>query len=295
MIELTKCPSCDSSNIKPYISCVDYTMSEEKFTIVSCETCDFKFTSPRPEDEKLGDYYKSDNYISHTNNKIGLFNKLYHFARKISINIKLRLIKAEASGKKILDIGSGTGEFLKASESLGYTGIGIEPSKIARKKARKNYNLNISKNTSLNQFKTSEFDVITMWHVLEHVTDLNNTIKGLHKIIKKDGKLIIGVPNHNSYDAKFYGKYWAAWDVPIHLWHFTKKSMEEIMKKHDFKLVYTKSMIFDSFYISLLSEEYKNGTKKFIKGLMVGLISNIFGIFTTKGHSSIIYIFKPLK
>jgi 2-polyprenyl-3-methyl-5-hydroxy-6-metoxy-1,4-benzoquinol methylase len=295
MIELTKCPSCDSSNITPYISCIDYTMSEEKFTIVSCETCDFKFTSPRPEDEKLGDYYKSDNYISHTNNKIGLFNKLYHFARKISINIKLRLIKAEASGKKILDIGSGTGEFLKASESLGYTGIGIEPSEIARKKARKNYNLNISKDTSLYQFETSEFDVITMWHVLEHVTDLNNTIKGLHKIIKKDGKLIIGVPNHNSYDAKFYGKYWAAWDVPIHLWHFTKKSMEEIMKKHDFKLVNTKSMIFDSFYVSLLSEEYKNGTKKFIKGLMVGLISNIFGIFTTKGHSSIIYIFKPLK
>ena len=295
MIELTKCPSCDSSNIKPHISCIDYTMSEEKFTIVSCETCDFKFTSPRPEDEKLGNYYKSDNYISHTNNKIGIFNKLYHFARKISINIKLRLIKAEASGKKILDIGSGTGEFLKASESLGYNGIGIEPSKIARKKARKNYNLNISKDTSLNQFETSEFDVITMWHVLEHVTDLNNTIKGLHKIIKKDGKLIIGVPNHNSYDAKFYGKYWAAWDVPIHLWHFTKKSMEEIMKKHDFKLVYTKSMIFDSFYISLLSEEYKNGTKKFIKGLMVGLISNIFGIFTNKGHSSIIYIFKPLK
>ena len=295
MIELTKCPSCDSSNIKPHISCIDYTMSEEKFTIVSCETCDFKFTSPRPEDEKLGNYYKSDNYISHTNNKIGIFNKLYHFARKISINIKLRLIKGEASGKKILDIGSGTGEFLKASESLGYNGIGIEPSKIARKKARKNYNLNISKDTSLNQFETSEFDVITMWHVLEHVTDLNNTIKGLHKIIKKDGKLIIGVPNHNSYDAKFYGKYWAAWDVPIHLWHFTKKSMEEIMKKHDFKLVYTKSMIFDSFYISLLSEEYKNGTKKFIKGLMVGLISNIFGIFTNKGHSSIIYIFKPLK
>lgn len=295
MIELTKCPSCDSRNVTAYISCIDYTMSEEKFTIVSCETCDFKFTSPRPHDEKLGDYYKSDNYISHTNNKVGLFNKLYHFARKISINIKLRLIKDDASGKKILDIGSGTGEFLKASELLGYIGIGIEPSKIARKKARKNYNLNISKDTSLNQFETSEFDVITMWHVLEHVTDLNNTIKGLHKIIKKDGKLIIGVPNHNSYDAKFYGKYWAAWDVPIHLWHFTKKSMEEIMKKHNFKLVNTKSMIFDSFYVSLLSEEYKNGSKRFIKGLIVGLISNIIGIFTNKGHSSIIYIFKPLK
>jgi predicted SAM-dependent methyltransferase len=134
-----------------------------------------------------------------------------------------------------------------------------------------------------------------MWHVLEHVSDLNNTIKDILKIIKKDGKLIVGVPNHNSYDAKFYGKYWAAWDVPIHLWHFSKKSIEEIMRKHDFKLVKTKPMIFDSFYVSLLSEEYKKGNKKFIQGFMVGLISNIFGIFTNNGHSSIIYIFKPLK
>ena len=295
MIELNKCPSCDSSKIAPYINCIDYTMSKENFTIVSCETCEFKFTNPRPEDEKLGNYYKSDDYISHTNNKIGVFNKLYHYARKKSINIKLKLIKHKASGKKILDIGSGTGEFLKASESLGYSGIGIEPSEIARNNAIKNHNLKISKDTSLKQFEANEFDVITMWHVLEHVSDLNNTIKDILKIIKKDGKLIVGVPNHNSYDAKFYGKYWAAWDVPIHLWHFSKKSIEEIMKKHNFKLVKTKPMIFDSFYVSLLSEEYKKGDKKFIQGFIVGLISNIFGTFTNNGHSSIIYIFKPLK
>jgi len=295
MIELNKCPSCHSDKLAPYMNCIDHTMSKEKFTIVSCETCDFKFTNPRPEDKKLGDYYKSDNYISHTNSQTGLFNKLYHFVRKTSINIKLKLIKQDAFGHKILDIGSGTGEFLKASESLGYSGIGIEPSEIARNNAIKNHNLNISKDTSLKQFEKNEFDVITMWHVLEHVSDLNNTIKKLHKIIKKDGKLVIGVPNHNSYDAKFYGKYWAAWDVPIHLWHFSKKSIEEIMRKHDFKLVKTKPMIFDSFYVSLLSEEYKKGNKKFILGFMVGLISNLFGIFTNKGHSSIIYIFKPLK
>ena len=189
MIELNKCPSCDSSKIAPYIDCIDYTMSKENFTIVSCETCDFKFTNPRPEDEKLGNYYKSENYISHTNNKTGVFNKLYHYARKKSINIKLKLIKHKASGKKILDIGSGTGEFLKASESLGYSGIGIEPSEIARINAIKNHNLKISKDTSLKQFGTNEFDVITMWHVLEHIPDLNNTIKKLHKIIKKNGKV----------------------------------------------------------------------------------------------------------
>jgi len=292
MILLDSCPICLSSDLQKKFNCTDHSTSKEKFTIVSCETCDFKFTNPRPKDKSLGSYYKSDKYISHTNNKKGLFNWMYHTVRKYSITTKLNLLKKISKNKNHLDIGCGTGEFLNACKNSGFKTEGIEPSKLAREQAIKNYNLSVTHNTELDQFKSSQFDTISMWHVLEHIPELNKTIREFNRILNKNGKVIIAVPNHNSWDAKYYKEYWAGWDTPIHLWHFSKLSIEKIFKIHDFKLIEKKPMLFDSYYVSLLSEEFKTGKKKYVKGFTIGLLSNIIGIFSKRGCSSIIYVFE---
>jgi len=292
MILLDSCPICLSSDLQKKFNCTDHSTSKEKFTIVSCETCDFKFTNPRPKDKSLGSYYKSDKYISHTNNKKGLFNWMYHTVRKYSITTKLNLLKKISKRKNHLDIGCGTGEFLNACKNSGFKTEGIEPSKLAREQAINNYNLSVTHNTELDQFKSSQFDTISMWHVLEHIPKLNKTIREFNRILNKNGKVIIAVPNHNSWDAKYYKEYWAGWDTPIHLWHFSKLSIEKIFKIHDFKLIEKKPMLFDSYYVSLLSEEFKTGKKKYVKGFTIGLLSNIIGIFSKRGCSSIIYVFE---
>ena len=292
MILLDNCPVCSDGNLLKKLDCIDHSTSKEKFTIVSCETCDFTFTNPRPKDNSLGEYYKSEMYISHTNNTKGLFNWMYHTVRKYAIGTKLNLLKRTSKNKNHLDIGCGTGEFLNACKDAGYNTKGIEPSELAREQAIKNFNLSVSENTNLDQFQENQFDSISMWHVLEHVPSLNKTIEEFNRILSEKGKVIIAVPNHKSWDAEHYKEFWAGWDVPIHLWHFSKLSIEKLFHKYNFKLVEKKPMLFDSFYVSLLSEEFKTGKKNFINGFINGLLSNIFGILTKRGCSSIIYVFE---
>lgn len=292
MILLDQCPVCSGNSFDKILECTDFTTSKENFTIVSCGTCDFTFTNPRPINERLGKYYKSDMYISHTNNSKGMFNWLYQTIRNYAVGTKVALLKSIKKEGVHLDIGCGTGEFLNACKNAGYTTRGIEPSELARTQAKKNYNLAVSDNTDLTQFSEEEFDSISMWHALEHIPNLNETISQLHKILKQNGKIIIAVPNYKSWDATYYKEFWAAWDVPIHLWHFSKNTIEKVFKNHEFSLRKTKPMIFDSFYVSLLSEEFKKGKKNFIKGFAIGLISNLIGVISKRGHSSSIYVFE---
>ena len=290
-ITIKACPVCEGKAFKLKFICTDYSVSSEEFKIVSCETCGFVLTNPRPEPNNIGRYYKSENYISHTNNKKGLFNFLYQTIRKYTIERKVQMIK-KFDTKNLLDIGCGTGEFLNKAKTKGINVEGIEPSEKARKQCKQNYNLRINESADIEAYYDNKFDCITMWHVLEHMPDLNTLIESIYTKTSTNGKIIIGVPNYESWDAKYYKKYWAAWDVPIHFWHFTKESIEKLFKKHGFVLLKTKPMIFDSFYVSILSEEYKNGKKSFVKAFVIGLISNIVGFFTKTGFSSTIYIFE---
>lgn len=295
MILLKKCPVCEYPSLKAKMTCKDHTTSKEEFKIVSCETCNFTFTNPRPKDEKLADYYKSEMYISHTNSSKGIFNWTYQKIRIYTTRKKLNLLKNIVPKGKHLDIGCGTGSFLNACKKAGYETEGIEPSEIARKQAIENYNLSISKNPDLTQYPKYEFNSISLWHVLEHIPNLNVLVGQFQNALKPEGKLIIAVPNHKCWEANYYKENWAAWDVPIHLWHFSQKTIAKLFNKHGFVLIKTKPMIFDSFYISLLSEEFASGKKHFIRGFIIGLISNIFGIFTKRGHSSLIYVFEKKK
>ena len=292
MKKLNACPLCENIILNNFIKCTDYSVSKEVFQIVKCSKCTFAFTNPRPDNDKLGSYYLSENYISHTNNSKGLFNSLYQIIRRISINSKLLLLNKYSTKGSILDIGCGTGEFLNFCKKNNWITKGVEPSSLARKQAITNFNLSVSDNTTLNEFEKNSFNVITMWHVLEHVPNIQQTLNMTNQLLKKDGVLFLALPNLNSFDANYYAHFWAGYDVPIHLWHFSKKTISLLLESHGFKLIQTKPLIFDSFYVSMISEKYKNKKMSFIKGLFIGALSNLYGMFTGSGYSSHIYIFR---
>lgn len=273
--------------MKLHLKTKDYSVSREEFQIVYDEQLEMLITKPQPAD--LDKYYQSENYISHTDANISFLDKAYQGVKKYSLINKVRLIgKYARSGKLLLDVGAGTGDFLLKAKKMGWEIEGVEPNSHARILALEK---EVGLYPSLHALPEKKYDVITLWHVLEHLPDLQNQIKQLISLLKVDGTLVIAVPNFNSFDAKYYKKYWAAYDVPRHLWHFSKASIQKMFATHGMKVIKTKPMVFDAFYVSLLSEKYKTGRLNIIRAFGVALWSNCKA-WKTKEYSSLIYILK---
>jgi 2-polyprenyl-3-methyl-5-hydroxy-6-metoxy-1,4-benzoquinol methylase len=292
MEELSLCPICNSNKFKTFLNCLDNTVSRETFTIVQCEDCGFKFTNPRPSENDIGKYYKSDSYISHSNTKAGFINSTYQLVRKYTLLKKLQLISRFYKTGKILDIGCGTGEFLNTCKSAGWHTTGIEPNDDARRMAAEKFMLDVRTEDQLKGIADGSFDVISMWHVLEHVPRLNERVAELKRLIKPNGIIIIAVPNSSSFDALKYKENWAGYDVPRHLYHFTPKDIETLFKNQGLKVFRILPMVFDSFYVSMLSEKIKTGKNQIIRSTWNGLVSNISALKTGKTYSSQIYLIK---
>ena len=279
------------SNTKHFLNVKDYSVSQETFELLHDEELDMLITHPQPSLEKLPSYYESLDYISHTDGNKSLFEKMYQFVKSIALKTKLILINSESPKGRILDIGAGVGDFLSVCKNDGWQTIGIEPSEKAKAIA---INKGVSFVENLSELESNSFDIITMWHVLEHVPDLEHQIKELKRLIKPTGTVIIAVPNFKSYDASHYGIFWAAYDIPIHLWHFSKTAIKKLFAKENLELVKVLPMKFDSFYVSLLSEKYKTGKMNFIKAFYIGLKSNWKGNQNSE-YSSHIYVLKNAK
>jgi len=279
----------DISNKKHFLTVIDYSVSKETFDLYYDQDLDLLITSPQPSPENLGRYYESNDYISHTDSKRSLFEKAYHFIKGIALKNKLNLINNCSSSKgNLLDIGAGTGDFLFTAKQNGWETIGVEPSEKAKGIA---IGKGIKFSDSTQDLESHSFDVITMWHVLEHIPNLEIQIKELKRLVKPNGTIIIAVPNFKSYDANYYGKFWAAFDVPIHFWHFSKTAIQLLFQKENIKLEKVLPMKFDSFYVSLLSEKYKNGKMNFVKAIWIGLVSN-WKAKSSLEYSSHIYVLK---
>ena len=249
-------------------------------------------TFPKPKAEKLSNYYKSEDYISHTNTKRNLLEYVYHSVRKIALKRKLKLINSfNSQEKNLLDIGCGTGDFLETALKDNWIITGIEPDESAREIANSKTNNSVYKTEHLAKLKPNSFDVITLWHVLEHLPNLEMHTALFKSLLKPNGTLVIAVPNFKSYDAQHYKNFWAAYDVPRHLWHFSRTSISELFNRENLKLVKTLPMIFDAYYVSLLSEKYKSGFMNPFKGFWVGFKSNRKAR-RSKEYSSHIYILK---
>jgi SAM-dependent methyltransferase len=283
-MELIKnCPICGSESFELFISGKDYFLSSKKFEIVKCTGCGFRFTNPRPKAEDLGKYYESAEYISHSDTKKGIFAAVYQQVRKYTLGRKLALINKFQTKGEILDIGCATGQFLNYMSEHCWKTTGIEPDDKTRARAISEY--------GLQAFAKASFYVITMWHVLEHVADLNGRMEQLKNLLKPQGTLIIAVPNCDAYDAKKYGEFWAGYDLPRHLYHFAKSDIKSLAEKFGFTIVNILPMKFDAFYVSLLSEKYKGGKMRWIPALWNGFWSNLKS-GQNQGHSSLIYVIK---
>ncbi|NJB81253.1 class I SAM-dependent methyltransferase [Wenyingzhuangia aestuarii] len=331
--------------LKTYIKTKDFSVSKENFELLLDDRIDLLITNPRPKKENLGKYYETENYISHTDSNKTITEIVYNKVKKYALQKKLELLNSfSVEEKKVLDIGCGTGDFLKICQQAGWKVTGIEPSEKAREKAfekledrtyiysnihaffdddfaatekdldykqsyrqtklyhhsdheTKNVEKEVLKFEDENVEKESNpylFDVITMWHSLEHVHDLDMYIYRLKQLLKPDGVLVIAVPNYKSYDAELYKEYWAAYDTPRHLWHFSQTAMNRLFATELIKVIKTLPMKFDAFYVSLLSEQYKTGKKNFIKAIINGYRSNKKAKQTGE-YSSLIYLLKNMK
>lgn len=286
------CPCCNSKDVSFALSAKDHTVSYEIFDIWHCNACTARFTQAIPQKNEIDKYYKSENYISHSDTKKGFVNNLYHYVRKRTLTSKRKLIEGYTtiSSGNILDIGAGTGAFLNAMDSSGWKVTGLEPDETARENARALYGLALQQTEALFNLPSQSFDAITMWHVLEHVHDLHEYMAQLKKLLKSNGCLFIAVPNYTSYDAQMYKQFWAAYDVPRHLYHFSPTAITQLVLKHGLQLKEIKPMWYDSFYVSMLSEKYKTGKNNYLSAVWNGWVSNWKALFDNERCSSLIYI-----
>lgn len=295
MFSLTNCPICNGTTWSESLVCQDHTASKENFTLQRCRTCEFIVTSPRPDNHQLGRYYISTDYISHTDKAATFIDRIYILARSFTLRWKINIVRKYLSStdKLVLDYGCGTGDFLNTCRENNMTIAGVEPSPAARRIAEEKTGATIA--TTIEGLDGQQFDVITLWHVLEHVPQLNDLVSRLASSITENGTIFIAVPNHKSYDAAKYKQHWAAYDVPRHLWHFSRENITRLLANHSLTVQTILPMKLDSYYVSMLSEKHKcNGRTTFLnllKAVFTGFISNTKAR-RTGDYSSLIYICK---
>lgn len=284
-----KCPWCGSEETQIHLRVKDLFLTGEDFEIHKCQECGLLFTEPRPAPDKIDRYYQSEEYYSHQENKNGFIPKIYESVKKVNLRHKRKLATEGLKVGTMLEIGCGVGDFLHEMEQNGWICTGIEPSKEAKTIAKTRVKADILNPEELARLKDESFDLITMWHVLEHVDNLKEEVMHLQRLLKKDGRLVLALPNFKSADAEYYREYWAAYDVPRHLNHFCRESINNIFKNTRLKLKKTDKLIWDAYYISYMSEKYKNHSLPLVKGTIRGLMSN-WKARQTGEWSSLVYV-----
>ena len=288
------CPLCGGQRLEHALTCTDHYASGEQFEVIRCVHCGLLMTQGVPVEAEIGKYYETPDYISHSDTQQGLMNRVYHWVRQYMLSRKAALVKRTSglSEGSLLDYGTGTGYFANAMLCQGWKVKAIEKSPQARAFAKKQFGLNVEAEHSLKDYPSMSLDVVTLWHVMEHLEHLNEMWETLHRILKDKGVLIVAVPNPESYDARKYKEWWAAYDVPRHLWHFSPLVMQRFGEKHGFVLEKEHPMPFDAFYVSMLTEKYKSNELSFVKGLWTGTLAWFSALGNKERSSSLIYVFR---
>lgn len=295
MIQIKLCPLCGYSEFRKKIDCADHFLTKEQFEILECLNCGLLFTNPAPSKDEMPGFYKSENYDSHQIDTSTLTGFVYSKVREFKIRNKYHLIQKLTTQKSILDYGCGTGDFLKFMKFKGYQTYGIEPAESARKFARDINHISVGDLHDFENLKSGSFGVVTLWHVLEHVYNLTQTLEKLNDILSDNGLLIIAVPNPASDDALYYSHFWAAYDVPRHLYHFTPRVLKEALKRAGFEPIKFTPMLFDSYYISLLSGKYASGRQDYFNAIIRGTLSNFKAWNKTGNYSSYNIAFRKIQ
>lgn len=294
MIHHSSCPVCSNYDLKERLICIDHFRSREQFPLYSCSVCGFTFTQDHPEEDAIGAYYESEDYISHSDTSEGLVNKIYKVVRSRMLRKKRDIVIKMTNLEKgnLLDIGSGTGHFIAGMKNAGWRVMGIEINEKTRITSSEKFGLEIIPPEQIRSLESGSYDCITLWHVLEHFSDLNFYVSQIQRLLKPAGTCIIAVPNIDSFDSQYYGQYWAAFDVPRHLWHFNPDTFGFLFEGRGFRLVNIKTLPLDVFYISILSERYKGNKMAFFTGIVKGSYFAFRTLFNNRKCSSLIYTLK---
>ena len=294
MVHYLNCPVCNSTNLAFYLKCKDWLVTGKEFDLYQCTDCQFILTQDHPGEKEIGDYYKSEDYISHSNTKKGTFNTLYHVARVMMLNHKKRIIRKFTGIEtgSLLDIGSGTGYFAGTMMKAGWSVTGVEVNEDARKFSKDKFGINVLPPDGIKNLSKEGFDCITLWHALEHLENLNEYLSEIRRLLKPGGVVLVALPNHRSFDAEHYKQFWAAYDVPRHLWHFDIDNVSRLADKHHFEFSGLSPLPLDSFYVSILSEKNRGSNLAMGKGMLTGLISYIISLMNTERTSSLVYLLR---
>lgn len=293
VIQHPNCPLCGSEKISEYLKANDHLLTHETFLINKCDSCGFLYTQGAPAAGEIGRYYQSLDYVSHSDTREGLMNKIYHVGRSLMLRKKFGMVKKVAKGRKLLDIGCGTGYFPAFMKSKGFRVAGVEVDPVARAFAQKKFSIPAySPEDFMNGEIEGNFDVITLWHVLEHLDDFNLYLEKMLGQLEPGGALVIALPNCSAFDARHYKDYWAGWDVPRHLWHFTPLTFKILVEKHGLKIMKMKRLSLDPFYNAMLSEKYRGNKFYMIYGMAIGKLAYLESLFNINKSSSVVYILK---
>lgn len=290
MITYSVCPLCQSHNISHWLKTTDFMLSKADFGLWKCNDCSFVFTQDIPSPGEIGRYYQSKHYISHSDTRKGLMNKMYHLGRTFMLNRKYAMVRKTVKGDRLLDIGTGTGYFAGYMKKKGFQVIGVEIDPSAREFAKTGFGIRVHTPEDFLEGRIQgEFDVISMWHVLEHLDNFDLYIGRMLKHLASGGVLVVALPNHAAYDARHYKKFWAGYDVPRHLWHFTPVTIQKLAEKHGLVIKKMKKLPLDPFYNSMLSEKYKGNKLFMISGMIIGKLAYLESLFSLKKSSSLVY------
>jgi SAM-dependent methyltransferase len=294
MVHHERCPLCSSEMITVHFTCIDHLISKDPFAIARCSKCSFLFTQDYPEENEIYRYYESDDYISHSDTSEGIINKIYHLIRQAMLFKKRGIIKklTRLKNGNLLDVGSGTGHFAFEMKKSGWNVKGVEINEKARNFSAFTFGLDVIAPEKISNLVAKSFDCITMWHVLEHFHNPSKYISDIIPLLKPGGICLIALPNCSSYDSNHYGHFWAAFDVPRHLWHFDPFTFSFFSEKSGMKVERQLALPLDVFYISGLSEKYRGSRWPFIKGITWATWFSVLTIFNRKRSSSVIYILR---
>lgn len=214
-----------------------------EFKVEECTHCDIIAIHPQLSSEEIEKYYPQD-YVSFPpaiEDERSWFKRI---DREIGVEKRCKAV-IKQSGRtsgKILDIGCATGVFLNSMQKHGWECYGVEPSDFASDYAINRLGLNIFHGYLTDGiFEENFFDVITLWDVIEHLSEPVETLQIISKILKPGGLLVVTTPNANSWERKIFGEYWAGWDVPRHYHIFTPNTLQSLLSPMGFRAFKIKS------------------------------------------------------